>query len=73
MQESDEHSKDLPHKPTKWNVIMSVLAALIGVQSHKNRERDMTHGNPLHFIIVGLIFVVLFVLSLVGIVKWVLP
>lgn len=52
--------------------IQSVLWALLGVQSDQNREQDFTQGNPITFIIIGLIAVVLFVLSLVLIVKLVL-
>lgn len=58
--------------PTRWQVIRSVMAAAIGVQNRKNRERDFKHGDPLTFIIAGLIFTVLFVLTLVGIVYLVL-
>lgn len=52
--------------------IQSVLWALLGVQSDQNREQDFTQGNPITFIIIGLIAVVIFVLSLVLIVKLVL-
>ena len=47
-----------------WSVVQSVLAAGIGVQSKANKERDFTHGKPLHFIVGGLIGTVLFVLSI---------
>ena len=59
-------------EPTFWQVVMSVLAAAIGVQNSENRERDFTHGNPLVFIVAGLIFTVLFILTIVGIVYLVL-
>ena len=36
-----------------FQVVGSVLAALVGVQSEKNRERDFTSGNPFAFIAVG--------------------
>ncbi len=45
-----------------WAVVQSVVAAGIGVQSNANKERDFTHGKPLHFIVGGLIGTVLFVL-----------
>lgn len=45
-----------------WSVVQSVLAAGIGVQSKANKERDFTHGKPLHFIVGGLIGTVLFIL-----------
>ncbi|MFK8083549.1 MAG: DUF2970 domain-containing protein [Granulosicoccus sp.] len=45
-----------------WNVVQSVGAAMIGVQSRKNRERDFTQGKPIHFIIGGLVGTLLFLL-----------
>lgn len=55
----------LPLKDT----IKSVAAALLGVQSNKNRQRDFTAGKFSHFVIIGLIFVVLFILTLMTIVS----
>ncbi|MFP6807516.1 MAG: DUF2970 domain-containing protein [Pseudomonadales bacterium] len=68
MNESTDDQKP----PTLFQVIFSVLAAGFGVQNSKNRERDFTRGNPLVFIVVGLIFTALFVLTLVGIVNLIL-
>jgi hypothetical protein len=59
-------------KPGIRQVIASVLASFIGVQSSKNRERDFKHGKFSHFVIVGLVLTVLFVLVLYGVVKLVL-
>ncbi|ASP47901.1 DUF2970 domain-containing protein [Cognaticolwellia beringensis] len=53
--------------------LKSVGAAFFGVQSDKNRERDFTQGKFSHFIIAGLIAVVLFIGSLIAIVSFVLP
>ncbi|MFD1619428.1 DUF2970 domain-containing protein [Thalassotalea marina] len=55
----------LPIKDT----IKSVASALLGVQSNKNRQRDFSSGKFSHFVIIGLIFVVLFVLTLMAIVS----
>jgi hypothetical protein len=60
------------HEPRFWEVVMSVLAAALGVQTSKNRERDFSNGNPLVFIAAGLIFTILFVLTLIGVVNLVL-
>jgi hypothetical protein len=59
-------------KPTLKQVIQSVLAALIGVQSEANRERDFEHGSLPSFLIVGVIATVLFILILVTIVAFIL-
>ncbi|ORE86392.1 hypothetical protein ATO7_13883 [Oceanococcus atlanticus] len=37
----------------------SVAAAFFGVQSSRQRKRDFTHGNPLHYLIVGLLMTLL--------------
>ncbi|HEY9050626.1 MAG TPA: DUF2970 domain-containing protein [Gammaproteobacteria bacterium] len=54
------------------NVLQSTLAAAFGVQSEKNRQRDFTHGKASTFIIAGIIFVTVFVLSVYGVVQLVL-
>lgn len=48
---------------TFMQITLSVLASMFGVQSNKNRRRDFEHGNPIHFIAGGIIFAVLFVVS----------
>ncbi|QKT05075.1 DUF2970 domain-containing protein [Ectothiorhodospiraceae bacterium 2226] len=45
---------------------------MFGVQSEKNRARDMTHGRPVDYIVVGLLATVVFVLLIAGIVQLVL-
>lgn len=59
-------------RPGWLHVIQSVLAAMIGVQSGKNRERDFEAGKPADYLFIGIIAIVLFVLTLVGVVKWIL-
>lgn len=55
---------------TNWfQVIRSVFASMIGVQSDKNRRQDFASGNPLPFIVVGIIAVILFIGILVFIVS----
>lgn len=54
------------------SVVMSTLAAAIGVQSKANKERDFKHGSPGAFIVAGLIFTALFVGALVLVVRFVL-
>ena len=51
-------------KLSVWQIISSVLAAAIGVQSNKNRERDFTRAKPTTYIIAGAVFTLLFILSL---------
>ncbi len=65
---NDEQEKNLTFR----QMLGSVLAAALGVQSGKNRARDFSHGKPSHFIILGVGFTVLFVLIVLGVVKLVL-
>ena len=54
-------------------VVQSTLAAAIGVQSKKNRERDFEDGNAGTFIVAGILFTVLFVATIVVVVSAVTP
>lgn len=53
-------------------VLKSVLASFFGVQSSKNREHDFKHGKPSQYIVVGLILTVIFILTVVAVVRLVL-
>jgi len=53
-------------------VVRSILAAGIGVQSDKNRTRDFEQGNPLTFIIGGIIFTFVFIATVATVVGIVL-
>ena len=66
----DDRDDDKPL--TLRQMLHSVLAAALGVQSGRNRTRDFSRGKPSHFILLGVGFTVLFVLVLVGVVKLVL-
>lgn len=50
----------------------SVSAAFFGVQSNKNREKDFNQGKLSHFIIAGVLGVVIFIGVLVAVVSLVL-
>ena len=66
-------SDEREHKPLTFRQMLhSVLAGALGVQSSKNRARDFSHGKPSHFILLGLGFTAVFVLVILGIVKLVL-
>ena len=72
MEQRDEPATGKPAGLTFLQLVKSTLAAFIGVQSNANRERDFTHGKASHFIWMGLLFGLVFVLTLVGVVKLVL-
>ena len=61
-----------PEKLTLWQIVSSVLAAAIGVQSNKNRQRDFSKAKPSTYIVAGILFTLTFILTLVVVVRFVL-
>lgn len=59
-------------EPGLMDVVRSVLAAALGVQSRKNQERDFQHGKARVFIAAGIIFTLLFIATVFSIVTVVL-
>ena len=59
-------------KPTITQVIKSVLAAFIGVQSEANRKKDFEQGSLSTYVIAGLIFTVFFVAAIIFLVSTVI-
>jgi len=53
-----------------FRYLLASLAALIGIQSQKNREQDFKQRSALGYIISGIILVLIFILVLVGVVKF---
>ncbi|RDH84116.1 MAG: hypothetical protein DIZ80_06655 [endosymbiont of Galathealinum brachiosum] len=48
------------------------MFAASGIQTKANRERDFEHGEPSTFILAGIIFVVVFILGMIGVVQLVM-
>jgi hypothetical protein len=59
-------------KPSITQVVKSVLAAFIGVQSETNRKKDFEHGSLSTYLITGFIFTVLFVVAIIFLVSAIL-
>jgi len=55
-----------------WGTVQSTIAAACGVQTKANRERDFALAKPSTFIIAGVVFVIVFILSMYGIVQLVI-
>jgi hypothetical protein len=72
VKQSTQENAEKALKLGFWQLLKSTLSAFIGVQSNANRERDFSHGKFSHFIWMGLLFGVVFVLTLVGVVQLVL-
>lgn len=67
----DQHDDD--KRPLRWGeLLQSILAAALGVQSGRNRTRDFSRGRPVQFIVLGLLFSLIFVLVILGLVRLVL-
>lgn len=66
-----QKEKDVPNQAHQIKslsliqTIKSVLWAMLGIQTKENLMRDFAHGKASNFIITGLIFVILFVLTLI--------
>lgn len=77
---SDSQAKDTQEEEDKeekagmnpLQVVASVFAAGLGVQSSKNRERDFKQGRAGVFIAAGIIFTLLFIGTVVTVVQLVL-
>lgn len=72
---SDPQDKDNfpPRTGLRFRQMLStILFGALGVQSNKARERDFTEGKLSHFIFFGLGFMLIFTLSIIGLVKLVL-
>ncbi len=66
------NARKAPDKLNPLQVVGSVFAAGLGVQSSKNRERDFKQGRLGVFIAAGIVFTLLFVGSVVFVVQMVL-
>lgn len=51
-----------------YRIIQSTLAAAIGVQSKKNRERDFEEGSAGTYIVAGIVFTALFIATMLTVV-----
>lgn len=56
-----------------WRAVKSVLAAMIGIQTQANREHDFQKGKPIMFVLLGIVFTLLFIGTLLLVVNQVVP
>ena len=59
-------------KPTFIQIVKSVLAAFVGVQSDNNRQQDFAQGKLSTYVIAGIIFTLVFVGGLILLVSAIL-
>lgn len=68
MPKANDENKPL----TKREMLGSILAAAIGIQSNSNRERDFQRGSARRYILWGMAGTLLFVLAVYGAVRLIL-
>ena len=70
---ASSHGEDPNQAPTlTWSQILrSSLAAVLGVQTSRNRQRDFADGSPRRFIVMGVVLTMLFIASLVTVI-WII-
>jgi diacylglycerol kinase len=74
MTESKKPNKpNKPNKPSMLDIVKSVAASAFGVQSAKNRERDFQQQSIVPYIVVGVVFVLLFIAGLIVLVSQIVP
>ncbi|MCC2607631.1 DUF2970 domain-containing protein [Planctobacterium marinum] len=59
-------------KASLWQVTKSVAASMFGVQTQKNHQADFQQSSFLPYVVIGVIFVLVFIAVLVGVVNLVL-
>ncbi len=67
-----DKEQDAPGDLTLWQTFQSVLWAMLGVQKRSNAKRDFSRGKASHFIILGILFGLGFVISLIFVARLVL-
>lgn len=65
-----ELQKAAQRKPSIGQTAIAVLCAFFGVRKNKAHQRDLAQLNPVHLIVIGIIFAALFVGILLIIVRF---
>jgi hypothetical protein len=72
QQEQENAGEDSAGNVTFLSLLQSVSAAAFGVQSEKNRKRDFESGKFWHFVIAGILFVIVFLVLVWAAVQYLL-
>ena len=72
---TQQHTRTTPPapaaRPSFWRTVRMVGWGFLGVRKGSEYQRDLSHVNPFHVIVAGLVGAVLLVLLLLGVVNWV--
>jgi uncharacterized membrane protein YidH (DUF202 family) len=70
---SGDNMDKKPKKVTFLAALISIMAGAIGVQKRENMERDLNSSNPLIYMAAALLFLAIFIGSVVFVVAIVVP
>jgi hypothetical protein len=59
--QAPDKTQDQPKAPSFMDAANSIFWAFLGVQSKNKHERDFTQGNPMHYIVMGIVGTLLFI------------
>lgn len=62
----------MSEKPTIFQMFLSALAAMFGVQSSQNYTRDFSAGHTWTWMLLGVVVMALFVVFVIFLVTWAL-
>ncbi len=62
--EENKQPPETEKTPGFWSTVVSVLGAMIGVQSESQREKDFKKADPVKLILGGIIFTVVFIFTI---------
>jgi hypothetical protein len=62
-----------PKKVTFIAALISIMSGAIGVQKRENMERDLNSNSPLIYVVAALLFLTIFIGSVVFVVSMVVP
>ena len=68
MQESQQDSKE-EYSVTTLQVMLSVIASILGVQKRASLERDFKYGKPGQFVVVSIVMTFAFIFFVYGLVQ----
>ncbi len=69
---SKTSNPESPPKLSFFQMFFSTLAAMFGIQTKANLERDFKQGSAGNFVVIGIILVLIFIFTLVKVVSMVL-
>jgi hypothetical protein len=68
----EKDAQDAPSQKSSFARSVKLVAwSMLGIRSRKGYQDDLAKVNPVHVVLVGFVAVLLLVVSLIGLVNWV--